>query len=152
MLSRAERRNKERAEINLRARSAAVAEAKPRRVAKQTQLEMLYGRDAITLAQRNAGERLHKDYYLSGAQQRVTATMEPSLGNGGQATTERQVEAEERYRKAMQAVGMHLSPIVVAVCLLDEPAGDWAQNKGLPRPDGPARLRLALDLLREHYV
>jgi hypothetical protein len=121
-----------------------------RRIASKTQLEILHGRDAITLAQRNAGERLYKDYHLSGAEPAVTGSLAPSIGQA-RGMTDIQAEASARYRQALQAVGIALSDVLVAVCLLDEPAGDWAQNKGIPRPDGPARLRLALDLLRDHY-
>lgn len=148
--TRTERRIRQRTEENARRRSSGPAEP-ARRIASKTQLELLHGREAISIAQRNAGERLYKDYHLSGAEPVTTGSMEPSLGVAVRGMTDVQAEASSRYRQALQAVGVALSDVLVAVCLLDEPAGDWAQNKGLPRPDGPARLRLALDLLRDHY-
>jgi len=151
MPTRAERRNLERQERNARARSVIVEDPRPRRAGTKTQLEILYGRGAITLQQKNAGERLYRDYHLSGAEPRVTANLEPSLGGRSAGVVDMQADAYERYQRAVQAVGPILSPVLVHVVLLDGSAGDWALSVGLKRGRGPARLEVALEILIQHY-
>lgn len=155
-VTRAQRRNAERAERNLAARSVPIQLADPEaarpRVATRTQLEVLQARGSIAIAQARAGSRIYADWYRSGSAPRVTANVSRLIGDPIIAAgPEAQFKARQAYEQAIQAVGVILSPVVVHVCLLDLPAGEWAKQVGKPEPDGIAALRLGLDALVGHY-
>lgn len=59
--------------------------------------------------------------------------------------------ARSHYRAAMRAVPLSLSPLVVHVCCLALPLGQWAAEKNIPRPDAERALRKALTHLLNHF-
>lgn len=59
--------------------------------------------------------------------------------------------ARSHYRAAMRAVPVLLSPLVVHVCCLGLPLGQWAAEKNLPRADAERALRRALTHLLNHF-
>lgn len=155
MTTRAIRRNEERQAANAAARERAsvVRETPPRRARQITQLQLLMSRSSITIPQGHAGERLYRDWRAAGREPCVVANLAPvSRQRGGLRVQEYQEDAERRLTAALRAVGAILSPVLVHVCLLDLPAGDWAKQNGRPETDGHAALRLALDALVGHYA
>lgn len=150
--NRAARRNEERQIKNEQATKQEAAQENPvRRSSHKTQIDLLYGRGGIDARLRNAGHRLYADWYRSGAHPQVVSSCWTSTGSGRGDMTERQVQAWKAFQRAIQAVGLILSPVVIDVCLWDRAAGDWAANAGKPRSDGPAILRLGLEVLAVHY-
>lgn len=149
---RAKRRNEERSLKNKTSRSNDIQIANPiRRSGSKTQLEVLFSRGAITEQMKAAGDRLYRDWHRSGAQPQLCSAVWTSTGMGKGEMTQTQVEAHHRFRDAIQAVGLILSPVLIDVCLWERSAGDWAELSAKPRADGPAVLRLGLDALVNHY-
>ena len=62
-----------------------------------------------------------------------------------------QMDAEKRYKKAMNSVGQSLRPILFYVCLAGESANDWARRNAMIPQAGLSVLRLALAELAHHY-
>ena len=121
-------------------------------VVTQWPLDRYAKREQIDPDQYDAGERLRKDWHRSGMMPRMTADLARETGLGGRSEmTDEQVAAWQRYKRAIQTVGLILSPILVHVCCMGWPADDWAKSRGRPQGDGIAALRLALDALCVHY-
>jgi hypothetical protein len=123
----------------------------------KTQLEFLAGRTTISDRQHQAGERLALDFRIAGDMPKVVAPYEPRMAspskrafvfNGHDGPI--QIDARHRFEKAMQAVGLRLSPLLMHVAVLDQPLADW-HRPGVRNGDGAALLRLGLDVLADHY-
>jgi Domain of unknown function (DUF6456) len=158
--TRAARRIAERTAANARRRDEAIAEQEPPRPARarhKTQLEFLENRGSISTGQRRAGERLARDFQIAGGMPRVIAPYQASAGrpqrrafvfNGEDGP--RQIDARRRFESAIQAAGLQLNPLLMHVAVLDLPLADWSRP-GMHNGDGAALLRLALDVLADHY-
>ena len=55
------------------------------------------------------------------------------------------------YAAAMRCLDQALGAVVAEVCLWDRAATAWALRQGLPGTDGPALLRVGLQILARHY-
>lgn len=96
------------------------------------------------------GERLWSDYMQSG----LTATVTGSYGQSTPGTGQPTPGCGPRYAKyrdAMRAVGIILSPVLAHVVLQGLSASSWAIEHHRPISDGIVALRLALDALGAHY-
>ncbi len=144
-----------------------VVRARGPRIVNQTPLDRYLSRRSIDERQHKAGERLRSDWYTAGLEPHTTANLLGSGGGGecayGMARNEAQAIARESYRSALKALGIRLAPVLVVVCCEDRSATDWALSKGVrdagpPRGrstsaeiEGLAALRIALDMLADHY-
>jgi hypothetical protein len=157
--ARAKRRIAERTRKNALA-LAAVAEiaAEPPKLVRaptRTRLEELHARGVISIEQRQAGERLAKDYAWSGEPLgHLVERYEPWTPKGTGVRfndAPGQIDARRRFEAALQTVGKWLSPVLVHTCLCDLAPCHWATARGAPGTDGIAVLKLALDALGGHY-
>ena len=112
-------------------------------------------RGTITRAQHKAGRRF-ADIAEAG-QVGIQSMLDPDRGGGG-GPERRLVEvgarvaaALESYRAAVQAMGIVNSQAVIAVCLANTAADQWALASKFPQNDGAAALRMGLQSLVEHY-
>lgn len=101
----------------------------------------------------DAGERLRKTWHRAGIAQRVTGSYAEPSGGGRDWTdlTVSAATARAEYREAMQAVGIILSPVAVAVCCMDETAGAWSKRARGDDRQGVTLLLAALDALARHW-
>jgi Domain of unknown function (DUF6456) len=145
---------------NAAAREAGAAEAEDRpkrnrQVRHRTRLEELEARGVISPEQKNAGDRLCRDYYSSNTMiGRLTASYEPRMRSHQKyqavPDTPRSVAARQRFDNALAAAGP-LAAILVHVCVTDLAPSAWGPANGKAAEDGPALLRLGLDTLVEFY-
>jgi Domain of unknown function (DUF6456) len=158
--SKAAKRIAERTRRNLEAVEAGVtlAEDRPKRnrqVRHRTRLEELEARGVISPEQKNAGDRLCRDYYSSNTIiGRLTASYEPTMRSRQKyqavPDTPRSVAARQRFDNALAAAGP-LAAILVHTCVTDLAPSAWGPANGKAAEDGPALLRLGLDTLVEFY-
>lgn len=95
----------------------------------------------------------------SNAQQvpaRLTARYREKIGDGGANSSAdsigtRQVAARAAWTNAIRSVGKHLSPVLIDCVCLGGSARDWAQRTGRHPASGIEILRIALDMLADHY-
>jgi hypothetical protein len=120
----------------------------------------------ITIRQEAAARRLRNDYQFGivGARDpdRRTPFMRSGVPPGSTSLSEGQLAAAESYAKAMQAVGIHFSQLVVSVCCLAQDITTLARESD---PDNAASknkstvslqqlrwmLKVGLDRLGDHY-
>lgn len=98
-----------------------------------------------------AGDRLYRDWLLSGAPPRMVASYAEAIPGGKGEMTDAQVQARQRYRRACMALPMTLMPVLVHVVCLDQPAGEWAKIRGFHEKSGMALLASALEELAVFY-
>jgi hypothetical protein len=130
------------------------AEPPKRRNARfQRVLERLRNRSSITLHQFQAGDRLYRDYMTSGSPLGcLTMRWEPPTPRGsGSRDTPGSIAARERFDAALREAGRGLAPILMHVCVTDEPPTSWAGLNGKAETDGLPVLRVALDTLIAFY-
>jgi hypothetical protein len=97
-------------------------------------------------------ERLRQDFDASGLAPRMCSSFEPRVSGGNrQWEADKQVDALKRYKKAMDAVGMTLRPVLFWVCISGAYASDWAVRNSMDPKGGICVLRLALAELAHHY-
>jgi len=118
------------------------------------------GAPLIDAAQFEAGERLRADYFFAGLSPRVTASWDGIPGDkasrraapGTAANLRDQtVAAQQRVRRALEAVGPDLGGILVDVCCHLNGLEDAEKAKGWPRRSAKLVLRIALSELARHY-
>jgi len=121
----------------------------PKRVDKVGQVDALLRKGSIDRAQADAAERLQADYENSGFSPKVVANYDGG-SVGGEGGVGMGPTAGE-YCRAMRAVGIVLSPVLVWVVLEDRSATSFASARRLQPTDGVALLRAALDALAVNY-
>lgn len=122
------------------------------RVETQTFLDRYHKRGQISRWQYDAGSRLHRVWVMTGGLVRVTSSWAVRIDNAsGNDPLVRQHAAFERIEKTLRYVGRQLSPVVVAVCIMDNSARDWARAQDENPDAGMFILRLGLDRLGESY-
>ncbi len=90
-------------------------------------------------------ERIRTDFHASGLGPRMCTSFEPRVSSGNtQWEGETQLEALKHYKKAMNAVGASLRPVLFCVIIAGESPGDWAARNGMIPQAGIAVLRLGL--------
>lgn len=107
-------------------------------------------RTTITQRQADAAKRLEADYRRAQFDQAVVASYGAATGGHGEMS-DIAADARKRYRDAMMAVGIRLCPVLVHVVCMGLAARDWEHAKGLNKDSGIELLRLALDILGDHY-
>lgn len=119
------------------------------------------GKPYLDAEQFAAGEKLRRDFEMSGLAQRVTTSyaMAGSSGsrhwqmsdNATESLTENMLAARYRLHKALDAVGPELSSILYHVCCLAGGIEQAELHLEIPRRSGKAILALALNRLARHY-
>ncbi len=87
---------------------------------------------------------------------RLTAQYREKIGDGGGGQSAdsigtRQVAARAAWTNAIRSVGKQLSPVLIDCVCLGGSARDWAQRTGRHPASGIEILRIALDMLADHY-
>jgi hypothetical protein len=119
------------------------------------------GKPYIDAEQFAAGEKLRRDFEMSGLSQRVTVSYGQDAIDGGrhwqmsdnaiERLTSNALAARQRLHKALEAVGPELSGILYHVCCLAGGLEQAEHRLALPRRAGKAVLALALSRLSRHY-
>lgn len=122
------------------------------RVETQTVLDRYLKRGQIDRRGYEAGGRLYGQWRAAGRQQVATGAYGVRIAGGRrEEMSEHQADMQRRYSAALAAVGRQLAPVLVSVCLCDEPARSWATGRGKAPQSGIVVLQLALDALADHY-
>jgi hypothetical protein len=135
-------------------------EAVVKRVADQRLIDRYRSRGDLDEGQWRAADKLAALAFRAGLMPRVTMRYTDLPRSAG--TAEDYLAARDGARgdwlEAMQVLGKSgkLAAVVVAVCVMEQSAADWAQANGLYRGkrasvEGLTTLRLALDRLVEHW-
>lgn len=106
--------------------------------------------DATATRRFQAAHRLYGDWYACGLEPSVIANYGERLDRSvtpGDPAAHHYIA----FRRALQAVGLQLSPILVHVVLLDKPASQWAASHRYAAQAAMPILHLALDALATHY-
>lgn len=99
-----------------------------------------------------AAERLRSDFHAAGISAKMCSSFQPRVTGGkGQWEADKQVDALNRYKKAMNAIGKSIRPAVFYVCIAGQFANDWAVRNCMDPKAGIAVLRLGLAELSHHY-
>jgi hypothetical protein len=100
-----------------------------------------------------AAERLRIDFDASGMSPKVCSNFVPRVTGGNrQHHSDMQMDAEKRYKRAMNSVGSSsLRAVIFYVCIAGEPGESWARRNALHPKSGLSILRLALAELAHHY-
>lgn len=117
------------------------------------------GQPLIGATQLAAGERLARDFAYAGLSPRLTSNW--AAGGAGapgrQArspaaeASDSRLAAQQRVRKALEAVGGDLADLLIDVCCLEVGLGELEKARNWPRRSGKLVLGLALDALARHY-
>jgi len=75
----------------------------------------------------------------------------PTTRTSGARDTPGSIAARERFEAALREVGRGLAPIVMHVCVTDEPPTSWAGLNGKAETGGGPVLRVAPEVLVEFY-
>ena len=127
-------------------------ELEPRKAtARQSALERYLARGEVSAQQYRDGERLLRDWLLSGLEPQITGAYEAAFLGAAMPLVPGLGPGWSFYAAAMRAVGLILSPVLAHVVLHGCSASSWAEETHRPRSDGIAALRLALDALGAHY-
>lgn len=103
-----------------------------------------------------AGERLRQYFEASGMAPRTCSSFEPRVTGARQNHSDMQVDAERRYKRAMNAVGSETSGASIRSCVFyvviaGERASDWARRSGKSPQVGIEILRMGLADLAHHF-
>ncbi len=125
-------------------------------VITQTPLDRYRVMSYVGETQWQAGDRL-RSCFEQCCFEHVARVMYDRAGTAGGNSNDpadiplRAISARRAYLQALQALPNKVAAVVVHVSCHRGSASDWAANRGLPRADGMALLRLGLDILYDHY-
>ena len=124
------------------------------RMKRQAPVDTLYARKSITLRQHGAASMLYRDYALGvcGAKDFDDGERIPGIrvGTGDQYCVIR-LDALERFRMAIRALGRHLTRVVFPVVCEEVDVKSAAQGRRERKEGTMALLRIALETLADHY-
>lgn len=105
----------------------------------------------ISREQYEAAARYERDYTIAqgGSAEPLGVFVDRSVGPGGMGVA--RIDAQTRYRKANQAVGLVLSPVLSWCVLSTGTVTGYAQTRNWPVHRAVGYLCAALDRLAEHY-
>ena len=118
------------------------------------------GRPLIDAAQFEAGERLRADYSFAQCGPRITASWSclapPNRGRRGAPANgadlrDAVLDAKERVRGALMAVGPEISGVLVDICCELKGLEEAEKENGWPQRAGKVVLQIALTRLAKHY-
>jgi hypothetical protein len=130
------------------------AAAHPRKLTKSA-LERLLERGTISQAQHDAGERLYRDWHLSGSSPRIIAALSPgrlARSDTSEDVSATIIDARRRFEGAVLATGRRSLDVVVHVCLTPQTGpADWDAIAHRRKGTGNELLREGLDRLAKWY-
>ena len=129
-----------------------IAGRRQKRIKAENMLDRYVHRGQIGQAQHDAGQKLYRTFCQAGGLVRVTASWDVKVDGAGQNGMVIQMDAYRKVDDALRYVGAQLKPILVAVCLENATARDWAISRDEPAEAGIVVLRLALARLAEFYA
>lgn len=122
---------------------------------RESALSLLRARGLISPMQADAGERLGRDYTQAQMTGRLCADWNAPRQTGtrpvGAVMADAVLDARERVRRAMRAVGPELSGVLFDLCCAGSGLADVEKRYGWPRASAKVVLSLALDRLARHY-
>ena len=136
---------------------------KPVRAGQESPLEWLSrrkdksGQPMISTTALAAGERLQRDFMQAGMSPKMSADWSglPASGSaqhgGALLHSERQMAAQQRLRRALDACGGDLAGVLLDLCCFLKPLEAVEQERGWPARSGKVILKLALSALMRHY-
>ena len=127
------------------------AGVKVQRVRTENLLDRYLLQGVIDEDRHTAGMMLYADFRVTEANSSLAGHYGPKQIDARQRASEAGLEAQHNLTRALQAVGIILSSVLVHVCLCNQPVKDWARARGNRERDGAAALRLALGALCDHY-
>lgn len=99
-----------------------------------------------------AAERLRKDFDASGLGPKLCSSFMPRVtGSSGTLGSDKQMDAQKRYKKSMNAISMTLRSPLFYIVIAGEAASDWAARNAIAKDAGLAILRLSLAELAHFY-
>ena len=118
------------------------------------------GQPLLTDAEFHAGERLRADFTIGMMMASVTANWTPVAGGSGPRVprdgeltmSEAALDARERCRDALDAVGPELSGVLIDVCCHLKGLEAMERDAGWPQRSGKVILQMALRVLARHYA
>jgi len=123
----------------------------------ESPLARLFARKLIDAAQRDAGERLRRDYTIAQLSPRMGVDLGQPLMPGTRGAkpealpADTVLAAKQRFAAAMKAVGPVLSDLLFDICCAMVGLEDAERQFGWPSRAGKAVLAIALDRLALHY-
>lgn len=121
------------------------------RIVQQPAMERYYQRKEITRRQHLAAERLHGIWEAAMSGRASAARWNAKVDGGRLVPAIEPGQYSLDLHAALLGVGRHLSPVLVGVCLHGMTAGDYGKRFRDRERDGIAVLRLALDVLANHW-
>lgn len=119
------------------------------------------GRDGqafLSGGQREAGERLSRDFVRGQMQPRISANWEASVAsnsgrsaNGAADISDTAMAARQRIDRAVQAIGPELSGVVLDVCCFEKGLELVERERRWPARSAKIMLRSGLSALSRHY-
>ena len=117
------------------------------------------GRQMISEIEYRAGDRIRKDFWQARMTPNITMNYSSAFGGmnssfGGDRALNLQqaaLDARERVRIALDAVGSDYSNLLIDICCLDKKLTDVELQSGWPKRSGKVILQLALRQLARHY-
>lgn len=140
-------------------RGSAIADNPPLRVMTENVLDRylrqtIQGGTVINQKQHDAGMRLYAEWRICGFQARLIGSYGVRF-DGPSDISQHQARVYNSVQRALRDVGGLCEHVLVAVCLHNQTARDWARARGMPehvaRTYGIWLLRDALNMLVFHY-
>ena len=133
--------------------TSVIIDGQPRtQVKHKPPIETYYNRKAIDIAERSAGEAIYRYFTAGFVGQNSCEYREPVQGGGKETMTERQVAAQQQYKKGIKAIE-HDNELVYLVrkvcideCFITELYKHWYTKK-----KAKAKLRQGLQLIAKVY-
>jgi hypothetical protein len=156
---RAARRNEARARRNALAVAAAAElaadsdqPAKHRYARSIRMLDWLLAHRTISAMQFAAGDRLYRDFRVSGSEKRITMLWEaPTFRSANPYDSTIAVRARERFEAALREAGQFDADCLMHCVICDLAPTQWARLNGFAKTRGVPTLRSALDALADFY-
>lgn len=117
-------------------------------------LVFLHQRGLISASERDAGERLQRDFYLAQMAPRLGVNWDAPVQSGRSApgaVPEMVLAAKQRVRQALKAVGPELAGVLLDLCCTERGLEETEKSRGWPRASAKIVFRLALAGLARHY-
>ncbi len=117
------------------------------------------GRPLISDIEYQAGDRIRKDFWRARMMARVTTNYDAATAGRDSRSSRNDVidfrqstlDARERVRQALGAVGADYAGLLIDLCCLDRKLTEVELEAGWPRRSGKVILQLALRQLARHY-
>ena len=117
------------------------------------------GRQMISEIEYRAGDRIRRDFWQARMTPSITTNYCSASGGtnssfGGDRALNLQqaaLDARERVRMALDAVGSDYSNLLIDICCLDKKLTDVELHSGWPKRSGKLILQFALRQLARHY-